>query len=396
MLFVAPTALRPSFTPAHLPHSSLTPLSPSIFSPHPARLHIHPTFRTAVVNTANFDARAVDASQPPFNPPALPKLSPRAAGRLTLLVVPMLWASYSIVIKILQVLPWAFGPAAFNAIRLLMCFPVLFPVLLRHARDRWRQHRANATPLLDVTALGGLELGFWTCAVNTLQLVGLQFTSASRGAFLTQLCTVIVPFAAVLSGAEAQLGRSVITASLMSVCGVGLLTLDDVASPFLWRGDGLLLISAFVSTMYVLRSKYFSERAEPGPLVAMKVVSQALCALVYWGIINMKRLSTVGLSTAISSAMTGAKLWTLGLNVFLMLFTGLGLSVGSTVMQMRGQKNVSASEAVIIFTSTPLWTSLMAIPLGERFGIRGIIGAFLIFVATLLCSSEKKDAKAET
>lgn len=242
----------------------------------------------------------------------------------------------------------------------------------------------NNTPKATNAILrAGTELGLYTFFVNILQAYGLRFTAASRGAFLGQLSTIIVPLAAFATRVEPNLGWNVCAASLLALCGVGLLTFDSVANPFSWRGDGVLLLTAFFNAAFVLRSKIHSPKAKQGPLVALKVSSQTFFAMGF--LVATSGVLRSGVPN-VGDAFVGATPLLLAINLAIVLWAGLFISVASTTLQLAGQELVPASQAVIIFSSMPLWASFFAIPLGERFGLKGIMGAGLILLSTLLSS----------
>lgn len=307
------------------------------------------------------------------------------SGRMLLMLVPIMWASYAVSIKLMYLLPWSMNPILFNATRLGVASLLLLPMLVRHYRS---------VPFSLDTVLAGSELGFWTCVVNLMQIFGLRFTSASRGTFLSQLCTIIVPFLSVALGVESGISPNIYAASITSVGGVALLCFDDVTTPFTLKGDGLLLASAFAAAMYVIRSKCHASHPNCDVVIALKVATQFLFSVVFFIGMYGHRLMTSSLREVVTRSFVGATPFLLFVHLLLIMFNGIIVGWYGTVLQLKGQKLVSASEAVVIFTTTPLWSAALAIPLGERFGFRGIMGACLIMFSTLLASrnSGKKQA----
>lgn len=312
------------------------------------------------------------------------------SGRLMLLLVPFLWASYSICVKWLYRLPWAISGSLFNFLRLAVAALFVLPRLVNEMSQvgASRKERIERSHVI----MAGTELGFYTLLVNFLQILGLRHTTASRGAFLSQLSTIIVPIAAYATGLEPRLGWNICLAAIMAVIGVGCLTLDNVSSPFTWNGDGLLLGTAVAGTMYILRSKLHAGKG--GPLAEMKVVSQSIMAL---GLLAVEGyVFGNGSLPSLGSIFAGATPVLIAVNAGIILWAGLMVSVGSSTLQIKGQALVSASEAVVIFTFTPLWAAALAIPLGERFGLRGMIGAGLILISTLLASRRTSNGKEKS
>lgn len=112
--------------------------------------------------------------------------------------------------------------------------------------------------------------------MNIMQMFGLRFTSASRGTFLHQLSTIIVPFTAFYFGLEPSIGIKILFLSVMLVAGVAMLSFDDVASPFTLHGDGVLLASAFAADSYVIRSKQHESLPHRKNVIAANVIGQCI------------------------------------------------------------------------------------------------------------------------
>lgn len=314
-------------------------------------------------------------------------LSFNLSGRVILAIVPLLWASYSICLKWLYCLPWSLNPAIFNVLRLSVGSLIVIPSFIYDIK----KNKGNKSYNMLSFIRAGAELGFLTFVVNVMQINGLKYTTASRGAFLSQLSTVIVPLAAFTFGMEKKIGLPVIIASIISVFGVALLSLDSISAVFTWRGDGLLLLVAFVAAGFILRSKLYSEKIPSRPLVAMKVFAQNFYALLY-----SFNIFTKPQTHSIQSIFAGATPMLLLFNIALVVWAGFFVCYLSTELQIQGQKMVSASEAAIIFTSTPIWAAILAVPLGERFGIQGSIGALMILFATLLAGAKDFKKKKQT
>ena len=81
----------------------------------------------------------------------------------------------------------------------------------------------------------GILMGIALFAAFSLQIIGLQYTTPSKNAFLTALNVVIVPFIAFLV-LKKKIGWKGILGAVMSVAGVALLSLNGDMT--LSLGDG--------------------------------------------------------------------------------------------------------------------------------------------------------------
>lgn len=318
-------------------------------------------------------------------------------GRLLLLLVPILWGGYTVSVKLLYDLPWALNANVFNFVRLALATVIVLPGLLKYLRTKEPAERVGTSASKKAAIVGGFEVGFWTFTVNVLQIIGLRCSTASRAAFLNQLNSIMVPFAAFACGMEKSVGFPVYLASVLSVIGVALFSLDDFASPFTWAGEGVLFLSAFAGTAFMLRSKQYASHPDAFVVVALKIVSQLFLSVFFiipTVVRHFSRFPTF--LSAVVGLFAGATPWLLFVNALLVIFNGVFISWLCTVFHMKGQEAVSASECVVIFASTPIWSAILALPLGERFGFRGLIGAGLIVLSTILASVDfKKKPKTQ-
>jgi len=271
-----------------------------------------------------------------------------------------------------------------------------------------------------------MELACWVTLANTLQMMGLRTTSASRAAFFVQLESIFVPLAAATLGL-APASPVILGSSALSVAGVAVLASDSIgkshaasaggaaaaaASGLSFSvGDGLEVLCAVVLSVYVLRTNHHVKRvARTTPLVAVKVVTQAVLASC-WALARhgvpwlAARLQApagaasgggTAATAAAAAAASGGAWWALpaglttsavAINVGLVLWAGLFVSATTSWMQAAGQRVVSASDAAILFATKPLWaTACAAVVLGESFGRRGVVGGIMVLTGVLFAS----------
>ena len=287
----------------------------------------------------------------------------RSLGKYQLLLVPVFWSSYSFLLKVLYSLPWAVPASLFNLLRLTIACTFLL-----------RSIRFDKKSLI-----AGCELGFYTTFINVLQIIGYKHTSASQGAFLSQLSAVLVPIVSVILGMEADLPWNVMAAVPLSLSGVGLLTLSGGLNSLNLNGDGMLLLVACVGTVYTIRAKQYSKE-NVIRLVAMKNLFQVFFSLAYF---LWNRPSLAGF-------FVGATPMLVFYNALVILWAAVTIGFLGPLLQISGQKLVTPTQASVVFASTPLWATLWALPLGERLSPRGWAGATLIICATLLASVVRK------
>lgn len=195
------------------PHTAIRPLSVRIPSHKPSRY----TLQVAAKNSET-------ESQPAAEEASMADLSgvskqSLVTGQLCLCGVAILWGSYSPVVRYIYSCPGAPTPAALTAVRtviqavaLLLSDIVLrqhqftspkkakirrgmvspnvsrnygrYPAVIGNALSRLSSSLNSTSSKLWVA---GAELGFWNFCGSTFQALGLQYTSATRGAFLIQV-----------------------------------------------------------------------------------------------------------------------------------------------------------------------------------------------------------------
>lgn len=223
------------------------------------------------------------------------------------------------------------------------------------------------------------ELSIWQAVGFTLQLVGLQWTSASRSAFLLYLNAVLVPFFACLLG-ERRIGLRTWVAAIAAVTGTLLLTYDG-GPPNV--GDVWSLGAAAASAMYIVRLGALAPGCDaPRLSAATLAITTVACAALPLA------------QAAAAASGGGAEAWLeLARQAGALLRDGwpalLYLSVFVTatanLLQMVGQQRVGVAEAAIIFTMDPVFGALFAwLLLGEQLHAQGYAGIALVVAANVL------------
>lgn len=214
--------------------------------------------------------------------------------------------------------------------------------------------------------VAGLELGFWLWAGYASQAEGLQFTTASRSAFITAINVVLVPvFVGVLGR---RVGIVAWISALVAFAGVGLLSFDG-GSPN--RGDVLTLVTAVTYAVYVLRLEVHARRFRARTIAAAQVAGVLPFALAW--------VAFDGAQAGLRLPLDEPSAW------MSVLYLGLIATALTTWLQTVGQQRVSAPEAAVIYSSEPMWAAAFAaFAFGERLGPRGWIGAAVIVLAVVV------------
>ena len=188
-----------------------------------------------------------------------------------------------------KILMQGLDPFNLMAVRFLLAF-VLLAVL-------FRKRLAHLSP---ATLLRGFLLGLSFFAVMTAELFGLRLTDSSTTSFLENTAIVFVPIL------EAILLRRfprpiVIASTLITMAGIGLLTLDN--GPISWQGgEPLCILAAILYTIAIILTDRLSHEDDPLVLGILQVGTMGMLALIATTLFESPRLPATGLEW-------GAVLW---------------------------------------------------------------------------------------
>ncbi len=208
-----------------------------------------------------------------------------------------------------------------------------------------------------------------------LQIVGLQYTTPSKNAFLTALNVVIVPFIAFLI-LKKKIGVKGVLGALMSVAGVALLSLDRNFS--LGLGDGLTLICAVGFAFQIFLTSEFVKKYRTTVLNFVQMTTAFLLSLLC--------LAAFGEADfAVTS-----KGW---LSV---LYLGVISTTVCYLLQTASQKYVDETKAAIILSMESVFGTVFSIIiLREIITLRMVIGSAVILVAVIVSNLSEVQEQAE-
>ena len=291
---------------------------------------------------------------------------------------------------------------------------------------------------LPLQTRAGIELGSYLFLGNCLQVVGLKTVPADRAAFLVQLTTVMVPlFSAIFAGDLGAIPAATWVACVLAFAGVLVMGLDrpdlDLASLFqgvdgsgsgaefqgvdlqglaFSQGDVLITLAAVSYTMHVIRLGRYAKHTKPLNLAASKATVEAVLSIGLVAGLMTSGASTSGvdfvremsgeiqsyflqLQNAFDSTGSvfppdgsSAALWAC-------LWTGWVTCAYTIYAQSFGQSRVNPTDANLIYTMQPIFSSLFAyFLLGESLGVFGFGGASLIFFALWVVTSSNQSSDA--
>jgi drug/metabolite transporter (DMT)-like permease len=260
------------------------------------------------------------------------------------------------------------SPVLFLALRFTLAALVLALAMRGLAPNLRAGISMTASGLRD-SVLPGVMAGLFLFAGFFLQTEGLRLTTPPKSAFLTGLCTVMVPFLAMLVY-KTRPQVSEVVGVLVATLGMGLMTLEGSIGS-ISRGDVLTLLGAIAFAAHIVTLGHFSKRVSFELLSITQVGAAALAALslVWW--VETPRIE-----------------WQ-PVVVWAILIAGLLCTALAFTIQAWAQRFTTSTRTALIYALEPVvaWITSFVIA-GEGLAGRAAIGAALILAGVLLVETK--------
>lgn len=286
------------------------------------------------------------------NPPTSTTTLPQWGYKAMLLGAAAIWGLSTCIIKDTVAV---FPPAWLMGIRFFLAGILLLIVF------RKRVAQCLNREMLVAGAIIGLVLA----PAYLLNTSGLQFTTASKGTFLTGTYSIMVPFIA-WAISKQRPTRYNIAAALLALAGIGFISFSGAGEVSLTFGIGeaIMLASAFFLGLHMAVSARLSDGRDALALSAIQFIVAGLIGMA-WGATTE---GTPNLTTfADPSVFAGM--------VYLVVFA----SCGALCFQNIGIKHVPAAPAALLLSTESLFGVTFAVLFfGDTLTITAIIGFALI------------------
>jgi drug/metabolite transporter (DMT)-like permease len=250
---------------------------------------------------------------------------------------------------------------AYLFIRFFLAAVILWVCFYSMIRQCTRRH-------LAIALLSGLFL----LGTYALQTVGLQYTTASKSAFICGLSVVFVPFLSTAFFRDCINIFAFLGASL-AIIGLGLLSLNFQEPLLFSYGDLLTLLSSFCFALQILLVGRYAKEIDPVILAFFQlIVVGAACGVI-------------ALTTEPWPAEIPFSVW------LIMLFLALFATAGAFFVQCWAQQDTSHTTTAIILSTEAVFGALFAyFLLQEPFTGKMILGCLLLFLATIIVQYKEK------
>ncbi|RGH37898.1 DMT family transporter [Firmicutes bacterium AM41-5BH] len=221
----------------------------------------------------------------------------------------------------------------------------------------------------------GILMGVTLFMGFAFQIIGLQYTTPSKNAFLTALNVVIVPFIAFVI-LKKKIGAKGIIGAVMSVFGVALLSLNGNFTVSL--GDGLTL---FCAVGFAFQIFFTSEFVKKYPA----------------SVLNTVQMFTAFVLSAISLMIFGENDFQVTTQGWLSaLYLGVVSTTICYLLQTACQKYIDETKAAIILSMESVFGTIFSILiLHEVVTVRMVIGCAVILAAVIISNMSETSEKTE-
>lgn len=271
------------------------------------------------------------------------------------------------------------GPFQIMAVRFLLATVLMGLISIKSLKGKSRTGKSlTGKSLIGIKKAEVLAGGLMGVALFTgfaFQIVGLQYTTPSKNAFLTALNVVIVPFISFLI-LKKKIGVKGVIGALMSVAGVALLSLDSNFS--LGLGDGLTLICAVGFAFQIFLTSEFVKK---------------YCATV----LNFIQMATAFLLSVVCLFGNGETSFEVTTKGWLsVLYLGVISTTVCYLLQTASQKYVDETKAAIILSMESVFGTIFSIIiLHEVITLRMVMGSVVILTAVVISNLSEIQEQTE-
>jgi drug/metabolite transporter (DMT)-like permease len=258
------------------------------------------------------------------------------------------------------------GPLTFNGIRFLLGALVLIPAfwLLRPAIPSGFHLR----PYLFASIMAGIAL----FVASTFQQLGMMYTTAGNGGFITSLYIIFVPVFGIFRKQPSS--RLIWLGAGIAFTGLYLLSIDSNFQ--MQTGDILVFISAVFWAMHLIILSYLSPLHDFRLLAFGQFLFTGILSLILAFILETPQTESIGAA------------------MMPILYAGvISVGIGFT-LQVLGQKHARADHSALILSLEAVFAAIGGwLILNESMDSKGLIGCALMLTGVIISQLKVKSVK---
>ncbi|HIV99343.1 MAG TPA: DMT family transporter [Candidatus Ornithospirochaeta avicola] len=246
------------------------------------------------------------------------------------------------------------GPFFFNGSRMLLGSLVLLPFVKNSLKDKEYRKKCMRK---------GIVLAFLLSLASMLQQIGISYSTAGKGGFITSLYVVIVPFILVLR--KVKIEKKTWVSAAIALLGMYLLCIKSGFS--IGKGDiYLLLCSVFFAFHIIALENYTKDTGAVEMSFFQFLFSSAILLFLFpfFESVDAESIKKASVSIIYAGAFSCGIAYTL---------------------QAVSQKYVKSTRATLILSLESVFSAIGgALILGQYMSAREIAGAALVFLAVII------------
>lgn len=252
------------------------------------------------------------------------------------------------------------GPFTFNGVRFALGSLSLIPLILFQKNSRFLSTQAYGKFKKDWHA--GITAGIILFSAASLQQIGMIYTTAGKGAFITCLYIILVPFFGIFLKQRMLINNWI--GSFLAVTGLYFLCVKE--SLTISYGDCFELVGALFWALHILFIDHVSLKVNTLLLAFFQFFTCSLLSLA-----TALFYETITITGIIQASVP-------------ILYGGI-CSVGvAYTLQIEGQKHASPAHAAIILSMETVFAAIGGyLILNERLGLQEFFGCILIMSGIL-------------
>jgi drug/metabolite transporter (DMT)-like permease len=297
---------------------------------------------------------------------SVPQTNRKSLSIIFLIIASLLFGSTLIITKLSTQTVSIF---TFGGLRYFIGFLVYIPLL--------KQLRKLKKSILLVSILTGIA----NYLLLSLQTIGLQYTTAAKGGFITSLYIVITPIIARLL-IKTPLKKKFVISVVLALIGMLLLIFDnplqiwDPENPTLVNiGDVFVFLAAIsISFQFFLTEYYFKK--------------YQITEVILFSMLQIFTVSMLSFATALFIGENFNQIISFDSSIWIvLLYMGIIATTIPLFLQNWAQKHISSSQTALIFSLIPIFSAFFGFLIGDEvITLSLIIGGSLIIAAILVSS----------
>ncbi len=262
------------------------------------------------------------------------------------------------------------GPFSFNAIRFSIGGVVMLPVVAFRQRSLKKKAAGPEAGFTKRLVFTGVLCGLLLTLANSIQQIGLLYTSPGKAGFITALYVIIVPVIGLFFGNRPTLRLWI--SVVIAVAGMYLLCVTDTFS--VEKGDILIMICALIFAVHIMAIDRLAHDLDG---ITMSCIQFLTAGVICSAIVPLTgEVITLG---AVKSA------------AIPLLYAGVFSCSFAYTFQTVGQQNTTPTAASLLLSTESVFAAIAAwLLIGDTMTVREIFGGLLSFLAVILSQLPSK------